>query len=453
MFGFSALFEVLGASKAHRLLEANQQRFAKMNAKTFSMSNMGKTSIYTIEPENVKAMLATHFQSWSLPELRKTAFYPLFGHGIFTNDGAAWKHSREMLKPSFNRNEIGNVDMLERHAANLIRAIRTQQHQDSIDLHDLFFRLTTDFATEYLLGEATDSLEKGAEDGFNEAFEGSMKHIGEVSRIGRLGLLIGRNKFLQQKSYLHAFVDRYVVQALERQQRGEKHTRHTFLEELVQQTSDVVTIRSELLNILLAGRDTTASLLTNIWHILAQRPDIVARLREEIASNLPAEGTLPTFEDLKGLPYLSAVFKEMLRLYPVVPLNSRQATVSTTLPKGGGSDGLEPVFIGKGQLVIYSTYAMHRDVDVFGDDADVCRPERWLDGDDEKGLRPGWAYIPFNAGPRICLGQQLALTEASYVTVRLLQEFGSVEPRDDKPWTESLGLTCVNKFGAKVALF
>lgn len=89
MFGFSALFEVLAASKAHRLLEANQQRFAKMNAKTFSMTNMGKTSIYTIEPENVKAMLATQFQSWSLPELRKTAFHPLFGHGIFTNDGAA----------------------------------------------------------------------------------------------------------------------------------------------------------------------------------------------------------------------------------------------------------------------------------------------------------------------------------------------------------------------------
>lgn len=358
-----------------------------------------------------------------------------------------------MLKPSFSRDEIGNVDILERHAANLIKAIRIKQHQDSIDLHDLFFRLTTDFATEYLLGEATNSLEKGVEVGFNESFEGTMQHIGQVSRIGRLGFLFGRSKFQQQKFYLHAFVDRYVLQALKRRRRGEKHTRHTFLEELIQQTNDVVTIRSELLNILLAGRDTTASLLTNTWHVLSHRSDIVARLREEIASKLPTDRTLPSFEDLKRLPYLSAVFKEVLRLYPVVPLNSRQATVQTTLPKGGGPDGAEPVYIAKGQIVIYSTYAMHRDTEAFGQDADACRPERWLDDDDGRGLRPGWAYIPFNAGPRICLGQQLALTEASYVTVRLLQEFTSLEARDDKAWTENLGLTCVNKYGAKVALF
>ena len=303
-----------------------------------------------------------------------------------------------------------------------MKVFRTKQHQDSLDLHDLFFRLTTDFATEYLLGEATNSLEKGAEDGFNEAFEGTMQHTGQVSRIGRLGFLFGRSKFQQQKLYLHAFVDWYVLQALERRRRGEKYTRHTFLEELIQQTNDVVTIRSELLNILLAGRDTTASLLANTWHVLSHRPDIVARLREEIASKLPTDRTLPSFEDLKWLPYLSAVFKEVPGLYPVVPLNSRQATVQTTLPKGGGPDGSEPVYIANCQIVIYSTYAMHRDTVAFGQDADVCRPERWLDDDDERGLRPGWAYIyiPFNAGPRICLGQQLALIEAS-----------SLEARDD----------------------
>ncbi|KEQ90505.1 hypothetical protein AUEXF2481DRAFT_53784, partial [Aureobasidium subglaciale EXF-2481] len=173
-----------------------------------------------------------------------------------------------------------------------------------------------------------------------------------------------------------------------------------------------------LLNIMIAGRDTTVSLLTNTWHALSHRPDIIARLREGLFTQLQLEQRRPTYEDLKSLPYLSAVFKESLRIHPV----TREAMIPTTLPRGGGPDGLQPVFVAKGQAVIYSLYATQRDVDVLGKDADEFRPERWLDMESEKGLRPGCSYIPFNAGPSICLGQQLALTEASYVTVCLLEE-------------------------------
>jgi cytochrome P450 len=90
---------------------------------------------------------------------------------------------------------------------------------------------------------------------------------------------------------------------------------------------------------------------------------------------------------------------------------------------------------------------MHRRTDYFGKDADVFRPERW--GED---LRPGWAYLPFNGGPRICLGQQYALTEASYVTVRLLQEFSQMESRDPEPWIESLTMTMASLRGTLVSL-
>jgi len=64
---------------------------------------------------------------------------------------------------------------------------------------------------------------------------------------------------------------------------------------------------------------------------------------------------------------------------------------------------------------------MHRRKDLWGEDADVWRPERWL------GRRPGWEYLPFNGGPRICIGQQFALTEAGYVTVRLLQKYDQID--------------------------
>lgn len=122
------------------------------------------------------------------------------------------------------------------------------------------------------------------------------------------------------------------------------------------------------------------------------------------------------------------------------------ANKDTFLPVGGGPEGKDPVFVPKGQEVMYSVYTMHRRQDIFGADADEYRPERW-----EK-LKPGWAYIPFNGGPRICIGQQFALTEAGYTTVRIMQEFEGLESRDSKPFEEALTLTMASFHGTEVGL-
>lgn len=89
-----------------------------------------------------------------------------------------------------------------------------------------------------------------------------------------------------------------------------------------------------------------------------------------------------------------------LRLHPVIPTNAREASKDTILPYGGGKDGNSPLLIKKGNLVMYNIYAMHRDAAVFGPDAEEFVPERW------NGLRPGWGYLPFNGGPRICIGRK-----------------------------------------------
>lgn len=89
---------------------------------------------------------------------------------------------------------------------------------------------------------------------------------------------------------------------------------------------------------------------------------------------------------------------------------------------------------------------MHRRKDFFGADAEEFRPERWID------LRPGWEYLPFNGGPRICVGQQYALTEAAYVTTRLAQRFSVIESRDPEAWVEKLTLTACSFNGTKVGL-
>jgi cytochrome P450 len=120
---------------------------------------------------------------------------------------------------------------------------------------------------------------------------------------------------------------------------------------------------------------------------------------------------------------------QVLRLYPSVPVNSRAALVRTTLPTGGGLNGTSPILIRRGEAVGYCVYAMHRRRDIYGEDADMFRPERW----ENNALKDvGWGYLPFNGGPRVCLGQDFALLEAGYAVVRLVQLFGSIEMVEGK---------------------
>ena len=362
-----------------------------------------------------------------------------------------------MLRPNFVRSQVGDLPTFENHVKHLVAAV--PRDGSMVDLSEMFFRLTMDSATEFLFGESTEMLTTGSTDGFAQSFNRGQDFIANSSRWGKLAKLFPANKqFDHDAKFVHDFVDYYVDKGLAKRSEllaeksnAEKPGRYVFIDELVRQTTDRVQIRSELLNILLAGRDTTASLLTNVWFILSKRPDIWKKLQADIGS---LDGAIPTFEELKSLKYLKALLNESLRLHPVVPGNSREAVEDTTLPIGGGPDGLAPLFIKKGDLVGWSVYTMHRRKDFYGEDAEEFKPERWLDNPEtgRKGLRPGWEYLPFNGGARICLGQQFALTEASYTTIRLCQAFSGIESRDNGPWRESLTLTCVNLNGAKVVL-
>ena len=377
--------------------------------------------------------------------------------GIFTTDGAQWQHSREMLRPNFVRSQVGDLPTFEKHVRHLVAAVPT--NSSTVDLSELFFGLTMDSATEFLFGESTESLTKGDSSGFAESFTRGQDFIANMSRWGAWAKLFPANKqFKYDQKLVHEFVDYYVRKGLAKRDQllteksnSEKPGRYVFIDELVRQTTDPIQIRSELLNILLAGRDTTASLLTNVWFVLSKRPDIWSKLQAEVAT---LDGKVPTFDQMKNLKFLKALLNESLRLHPVVPANSREAFEDTILPVGGGPDGSAPLFIKKGQVMAWSVYTMHRRKDFYGEDAEEFRPERWLDDpvSGQKGLRPSWEYLPFNGGARICLGQQFALNEASYTTVRLCQAFRGIESRDPGVWTEQLTLTCVNLNGAKVAL-
>lgn len=266
-------------------------------------------AITSCEPENVKTVLSLKFKDFELPGLRKRGFHPLFGKGIFTTDGAEWEHSRAMLRPNFTRSQVADLDMLEKHITNLIAAIPTDG--STIDLQNLFFDLTLDSATEFLFGESANTLT--TQNTFSETFTYCTDTLGKFMRFGMTRVPLKR--YSRGLESIHAFVDRYVYMVLDHH-RAQKEglitsendaARYIFLHELVKQTQDPMKLRSEALNILLAGRDTTASLLSDLWNTLSKRPDIWAKLHAEVDE---LNGKKPTFEELKNMKYLKYCVNE-----------------------------------------------------------------------------------------------------------------------------------------------
>ncbi|KAG5368234.1 Cytochrome P450 52A12 [Yarrowia sp. C11] len=449
ILGWYGLWLVIQNARSMKLPHNLGKRFA--NGPTWLTPVAGNEPINTIDPENVKAILATQFKDFCLG-IRHRALSPSIGDGIFTLDGEGWTHSRALLRPQFSRQQISRVHSLERLMQILFKLIR-KENGEFFDLQNLFFMFTLDSATEFLYGASVDTLAdllgepvEGDHGGVGEevrkAYQQSINNAQDISairtRLQGLYWIAGNiyQRSLYQKSnkgvkdFSQFFVDKALNTPKEKLKEMEESDNYVFLYELVKSTRNPVIIRDQLINILVAGRDTTASLLSFTFYTLGRRPDVLKKLRAAILEDFGTSPDEITFESLKRCDYLRYVLNEVLRLYPSVPLNARSATRDTTLPRGGGPDGKQPVFVYKGQMVAYCVYWMHRDKKYWGEDALEFNPDRW-----DPKVQPqnkGWEYLPFNGGPRICLGQQFALTEAGYVVTRMLQEFDYVHCQNQK---------------------
>lgn len=475
-FGLSFLQLAIQADRKKRFPDFLQERFDSLQCATVRCSLFGTETYQTCDPKNIQAILATQFHDFSLGDRRKNACNPLLGSGIFTLDGRGWEHSRTMLRPQFAREQVSDLDLEERHVQNMMRALPVDgQGWIETDLQVLFFRLTLDSATEFLFGESVDSQIKEMpgydvaadekdrhqdESGFAQAFDESQGWLATRTRFQDLYWLVQSKGFRRSCDRTHRFVDHFVRLALSRPpielaeegkftDEKKPKEKYVFLNALAAQTRDPLELRYQLLNILLAGRDTTASMLGWLFYLLARHPAVFTKLR---ATVLDTFGTYDapreiTFARLKACTYLQHVNNETLRLFPVVPANGRMAVRDTTMPRGGGPDGMSPIYVKAGQNVEYSVHVMHRRKYLWGPDAAEFKPERW------EGRKVGWEYLPFNGGPRICIGQQFALTEASYVAVRLLQRFQSLENMDPEPVPKhNLSLTNCSATGVKVRM-
>ncbi|KAF7868659.1 hypothetical protein EAF04_005189 [Stromatinia cepivora] len=405
------------------LLKAQSEYLQKNSlAKTYEVKPPGRIGIFTTDPVNVQAIIVTHFEDYGLGS-RREGFYPMIGEGIFTQDGEPWRHSRDVMRRQFVRMQYQDLKVFEGPVDTLLAGLKSSA-RGIVDLQPFFFRFTLNTTTSLIFGEPFAGLDPAE----NEQFQIDFNYSGLITamrvRLAEWYWLYNPTNYKKSCSMGKRYAMQYVDHALKDMNENgteEASKRHPFIIDLYQELRDPVLIRDQLMNILMAGRDTTACLMT--WaHLLIRHPKTLARLRDEIISTT-GESKVITRAQINKMTYLKYVLNETNRLYAVVPVNVRMATNTTFLPRGGGSDGLSPLLVPKGMGIVFSPYHMHRDPDIYGDDANEFRPERW---EDDRLKNIGLGFMPFHGGPRICLGKDFALTEASYGIVRVLQTFPDI---------------------------
>ncbi|KAF2134836.1 cytochrome P450 52A11 [Dothidotthia symphoricarpi CBS 119687] len=395
-------------------------------------AGVGQRVILTAEPENIKAILATQFKDYGKGEQFRQEWHGFLGDGIFTTDGELWHNSRQLLRPQFIKDRVSDIDIFEEHTQILLSKIGLNQEINTLNL---MLRYTLDAATHFLLGQSVGSLDNPQTE-FADAFDNAQRVNSIIGRMGPMNWLIPRKRmgFYDSMKIIDDFVSTFIDKALalspkELEEKTNHDQGYTFLHSIAGYTRDRKVLRDQIVSVLLAGRDTTACTLTWVIYHLSMDKNVTAKFRQEIIDTVGLEQT-PTYEHLKNMKYLQHIINEALRLYPVVPYNVRISLKDTTLPTGGGVDGTEPIGILKGTPIAYSTLVMQRRKDMYPTpesgfpDSDKFVPERW-----DNWTPKTWTYVPFNGGPRICIGQQFALTEMGYTLVRIFQRFETVENR------------------------
>ncbi|MGB8851782.1 MAG: cytochrome P450 [Candidatus Acidiferrales bacterium] len=357
----------------------------------------------------------------------KGAATRLLGEGLLTSEGELWRRQRRLAQPAFHRQRIAEYaqTMVEQALAH----IRNWREGDVREMADEMMALTLVIAVKTLFGT---------------------EFTHEAGRVGKSVTLLMRYQ-IQRLRNPFKFSEKWPTPANRRADRAYEYLNslvYGIIEDRqrrrasgVAPTDDVLSLlmdamdedgsqmsskqlRDEVMTLFIAGHETTAVTLGWAWHLLAQNPGVEQRLADELRTVL--SGRTPSMDDLPRMPYLDAVIREVLRLYPAAYIIQRTST--------------EPIELGgyhfpANTTVLMSQWVMHRDPRYF-DAPEEFRPERWLTGIADR--LPAHAYFPFGGGPRRCIGQIFALTEAALVMATLAQNFRFVESDGTNVATEPL---------------
>jgi cytochrome P450 len=373
-------------------------------------------------PDLVKEIFVTRHQNYERksPQMRR-ALEPLLGDGLFISDGETWAQRRKMQTHLFNAAHIKrySTTMIDTTEEMVENWAKTTTGESLLVLPEMA-KLTAEIISRALFGE-----KMGAEYASEvvDAFSDYQASVSQMAIPNFLGLpdwfpMIGskRGRINSSAKRIHDIVDRIIEKAaLDPKQ-------DTIATELLAankagENINKEQIRNEMIVLFMAGHETTANTLAWFWYLVSQSPTVEKKLHEELDNVL--NGALPTYEDVPKLVYTRAILEETMRLYPPVPLLSRQAK---------HEDVLRNKTIPAGSIMIISPWLIHRHKR-YWDKPDHFIPERFMPGA-KKPIK--FTYLPFSLGPRVCIGKSFGLTESILCTAILAQKYRLTLPQGEK---------------------
>jgi len=375
-------------------------------------------SVSTIDPAVVEHILKKNFENYPKGKLFRDRMTDLLGNGIFNVDGESWHTQRKTSSKMFTANKFKNHiwRVVEKNSAKVVKVLRSAGGGKQ-DIFKLLNRFTLDSIGEIGFGSDIGSLEN-ADSPFLKSFDTAqqvvfLRFFVPAWQLMRL-LGIGTESGAETHFKLLRDYSMEIVQSLKSSL--DSQASDSFVGLFIQgakesgQPVDDVYMRDLVLNFLIAGRDTTAQGMSWCFFEIMQHPEVERQIVEEIHSVCGAEEL--TYEQLNKLEYLQAVISESLRLHPSVPVDMKQVLADDVLPNG--------TFVPKGSSVWYTAYGMARSKKIWGEDAAVFRPARWLE---MKQPPDPYSYPVFHAGPRECLGKRLAQVEMKALLATVLRDF------------------------------
>lgn len=332
----------------------------------------------------------------------------IFGKGLLTSEGESWLRQRRLAAPAFHPDRIASYGgaMVE-YSERLLDGWRDGEVRD---VHKDMMRVTMEIVSKTLFDA---DVERDVDE-VGRAFEVVLKEIaGRFRRPFKIPDWVPTPGNLRYRRGV-AFLDRLVARIL-RERRSAPGDRGDLLSMLMSTRDEDgsamsdAQLRDELVTLFLAGHETTAIALSWTWYLLAQHPLVKDRLVAELFDQLDRRPA--TVADLPRLPYVDAVVKEAIRLYPPAYVLGREALSDCEI--GGWR-------VPARATIYMSPWVMHRDPRWFAS-PEKFLPERWLDG--LAARLPRFAYMPFGGGPRVCIGDRFAMMEAVLILATIARRY------------------------------
>ena len=371
-------------------------------------------------PDHIQHILQSNNRNYrKLPAPGNALLKPLVGHGLLTSDGDFWLRQRRLVQPAFHRRRIASfaTTMTEAAAAMLERWHKPAVAGETLDVVEEMTRLTLEIAGKTLFSVDLTREAETVGDAFTAASTELMNYfrIPFGAYLANLSWWPGAHRLRRHVATLDEVVEG-IIEERRQQRRAGRGASDDLLDMLMdardEETGEGMTdeqIRDEVMTLMLAGHETTSLALSWTFYLLSEHPAVRRRLEEEIDDVLA--GRTPKMEDISDLTYTTMVLEESMRLYPPAYAISRWCVEAD---KVGGYD------VPAESAITLSPYVTHRHPD-FWEEPERFDPERFRP--ERQAERPRFAYMPFGGGPRQCIGNRFAMTEATLVLAMVAQRY------------------------------